>query len=316
MAKVKKAEKKSQTYQEDAIRALGAAIAHDLAALLVGHTGTGKTSLIREQAAQHGAQLHRVNLSGQTGTDEILGKHLADMTRGTYWVDGLLVRAMREGHWVVLDEVNMALPDILARLHSLLDDDRMVVLTEKDGEVVRPKEGFRIFATINPDGEYAGTKELNRAFLSRFPIVIEMRESADEASVIADQAEVPMHEAELLAAFGRELRASKNAEKMLYYASTRDLIYAGQLTQKGLPLDEAIRAAIVHKAPREDREVVEKIAELLFKGYAATKGAAGETLSEIMRGLEAEKAQADAIIAENTALKERIAKIEGALAAL
>jgi MoxR-like ATPase len=53
-----------------------------------------------------------------------------------------------------------------------MDDDGYVVLNEKDDkEVVHKHPNFRIFATCNPP-EYAGTKEMNKALLSRFTICI------------------------------------------------------------------------------------------------------------------------------------------------
>jgi midasin (ATPase involved in ribosome maturation) len=149
-------------FKNSVVKAVSIGAEKDMPVLIVGQTGTGKTMLVRELAKQAKRELIRINLTGQTGVDEILGKWLASPERGTFWIDGLLTRAMREGHWVVLDEINMMLPEITARLHSLMDDDKMIVLTEKDGEIVRPHESFRLFATINPSGEYGGFTEGRR----------------------------------------------------------------------------------------------------------------------------------------------------------
>jgi midasin (ATPase involved in ribosome maturation) len=116
--------------------------------------------------------LRRVNLNGATTVDEFLGKMLIN-EQGTYWVDGVLVSAMQAGDWILLDEINACLPEIAFCLHSLLDDDRMVVLMEYDGRIVRPHPDFRLFASMNPseEGRYSGTKTL-KSLLDQFPIVI------------------------------------------------------------------------------------------------------------------------------------------------
>ena len=154
---------------------LAYAVASNLPALLIGETGVGKTMSVRYLASKTNNGLRRVNLNGATTVDEFLGKLLIN-EQGTYWVNGVLVDAMLAGDWILLDEINACLPEIAFSLHSLLDDDRMVVLMEYDGRIVRPHPNFRLFASMNPseEGRYGGTKTLNEALLDRFPVVIRM----------------------------------------------------------------------------------------------------------------------------------------------
>ena len=81
--------------------------------------------------------------------------------------DGILVRALRLGHWVILDELNLAPSEVLEALNRLLDDNRELYLPEID-ETVKPHPNFRLFATQNPSGAYGGRKPLSRAFRNRF----------------------------------------------------------------------------------------------------------------------------------------------------
>ena len=62
----------------------------------------------------------------------------------------------------------MALPEVTAALHSALDDRRILILDEKDGETIKIHPNTRIFAAINPSEDYAGTKEMNAALVDRF----------------------------------------------------------------------------------------------------------------------------------------------------
>lgn len=81
--------------------------------------------------------------------------------------DGLLVEALRKGHWIILDELNLAPSDVLEALNRLLDDNKELLIPET-GELVKPAFGFTLFATQNPPGIYGGRKPLSRAFKNRF----------------------------------------------------------------------------------------------------------------------------------------------------
>jgi midasin len=78
-----------------------------------------------------------------------------------------LVQALRKGHWIVLDELNLAPSDVLEALNRLLDDNRELFIPETQ-ETVKPHPDFLLFATQNPPGLYGGRKVLSRAFRNRF----------------------------------------------------------------------------------------------------------------------------------------------------
>ncbi len=88
------------------------------------------------------------------------------------WQDGLVVQAMKFGWWVLLDEVNLAEPQILERLNSVLEAEPSLVLTEYDNSALgaggQPVDAdFRIFATMNP-AEYVGRSVLSPAYRDRW----------------------------------------------------------------------------------------------------------------------------------------------------
>jgi len=85
------------------------------------------------------------------------------------WQDGMVPKAMREGGWLVLDELNTCEPQILVRLNSILEKAGKLVLQEDgDRDIPRHKE-FRIFGTMNPPGgKYKGRIPLSAEFVSRW----------------------------------------------------------------------------------------------------------------------------------------------------
>lgn len=136
--------------------------------LIEGPTSTGKTSSIEYLAKRTGNRFVRINNHEHTDIQEYLGMYVSDPTTGKLvFQDGLLVRALRRGDWIVLDELNLAPTDVLEALNRLLDDNRELVIPETQ-EVVCPHPNFLLFATQNPPGLYGGRKVLSRAFRNRF----------------------------------------------------------------------------------------------------------------------------------------------------
>ena len=135
--------------------------------LLQGPTSSGKTSMIEYLAKKSGNRFIRINNHEHTDLQEYLGTYVSDVNGRLRFQEGVLVRALREGHWIVLDELNLAPTDVLEALNRLLDDNRELFIPETQ-EVVRPHEDFMLFATQNPAGLYGGRKVLSRAFRNRF----------------------------------------------------------------------------------------------------------------------------------------------------
>lgn len=144
--------------------------------LLEGETSVSKTSIIQYLAMLLGQPLVRLNLNGQTDTGELVGRFVPregdDEGHPWRWQDGLVIEAMKRGWWVVLDELNLAEPQILERLNSVLERVPSIIMTEYDnsqigpgGVAVHPR--FRMFGTMNP-AEYAGRSPLSPAYRDRW----------------------------------------------------------------------------------------------------------------------------------------------------
>ena len=72
------------------------------------------------------------------------------------------------GEYFLIDEISLADDSVLERLNSVLEPERKLLISEKaDNEEIQATEGFQIFATMNPGGDY-GKKELSPALRNRF----------------------------------------------------------------------------------------------------------------------------------------------------
>jgi cobaltochelatase CobS len=239
----------------------------NLPALLIGETGVGKTLAVRHLASKTNNGLRRVNLNGATTVDEFLGKLLIN-EQGTYWVNGVLVDAMLAGDWILLDEINATLPEIAFCLHSLLDDDRMVVLMEYDGRIVRPHPNFRLFASMNPSEQarYGGTKTLNEALLDRFPVVIRMdylSENEEVAAVIAQSGQKDEGVVRRMVRCANEVRAAIGQEKVFGSFSTRRVTDWARMSLQ-FDVRESADVTVLSKLNPFDAEVVEDIVDNYF----------------------------------------------------
>ncbi|KAG7192420.1 uncharacterized protein KQ657_001821 [Scheffersomyces spartinae] len=135
--------------------------------LVQGPTSAGKTSMINYLANISGHKFVRINNHEHTDLQEYLGTYVSDSTGKMTFKEGILVEALRNGYWIVLDELNLAPTDVLEALNRLLDDNRELFIPETQ-EVVHPHPDFMLFATQNPPGLYGGRKVLSRAFRNRF----------------------------------------------------------------------------------------------------------------------------------------------------
>ncbi|KAI9827912.1 MAG: hypothetical protein M1819_006855 [Sarea resinae] len=135
--------------------------------LIQGPTSSGKTSMVEYFAKITGNKFVRINNHEHTDLQEYLGTYVSRSDGTLQFQEGILVQALREGHWIVLDELNLAPTDVLEALNRLLDDNRELLIPETQ-EVVRPHGNFMLFATQNPAGLYGGRKVLSRAFRNRF----------------------------------------------------------------------------------------------------------------------------------------------------
>lgn len=121
--------------------------------------------MVKFLAEYTGNKCVRINNHQNTDIEEYIGTYLPDAKGRLVFTEGVLVEALRKGHWIILDELNLARSEILESLNRLLDDNKELFINETQ-EYIKPAKGFRIFATQNPTS-YGGRKELSKAFKNR-----------------------------------------------------------------------------------------------------------------------------------------------------
>jgi cobaltochelatase CobS len=241
--------------------------------LLVGPTGSGKSSLIAQLAARLNWPLRRINLHGETGVSDFLGTHQAKKGE-VFFQYGILPTAMREGQILVLEELDAATPEILFSLQGVLEDGGVLTLADNGGEIINPHPDFRLVATANTlglgdeSGLYTGTNVLNASHLDRWNVVyaVDYLDAKREAAVIRDKAPELAHSlVDGMIKLAQAVRKAVAEEQLYTTFSTRRLLaFAGKIAPLGMKT--ALEATILNKLPANERSVVRELAQRHLPG--------------------------------------------------
>lgn len=241
--------------------------------LLVGPTGSGKSSLIGQIAARLDWPLRRINLHGETGVSDFLGQHKAKNGE-VYFQYGILPNAMRGGQILVLEEVDAATPEILFVLQGVMEENGCLTLAENGGEIIHPHPDFRLVATANTLGLgddtslYTGTSVLNASHLDRWTTVfhIDYLGEDQEIAVIRNKApEIEPALANSMVALAVSVRKAVEQEELFVTFSTRRLLAFARKTAT-LGLQKALEVTILNKLPKNERAVVTELAQRHIPG--------------------------------------------------
>ncbi|HEX6560486.1 MAG TPA: MoxR family ATPase [Nitrososphaera sp.] len=205
--------------------------------LIIGPKGTGKTTLVRKFASAMKKELYSVNFSLRTRESHLVGTRTIDKGQISF-VEGVLVKSMKEGTMLYLDELNAAEADVLLRLDEALDDRRQLVLKEAEGQLIKASPGWFVIATINPLS-HVGTKELPPQLLSRFPVRMRLDYPPEELELEIVKRHVNMDDGRMrdvkhAIQLARSLRDAASVEELYYSPSLRETIAFAKMLNAGL----------------------------------------------------------------------------------
>jgi cobaltochelatase CobS len=103
---------------------------------VTGPTGAGKTSLITQVAARLNWPVHAVTCHGRLELNDLLGQFTL-VNGSMQFVHGPLAQAVRDGHILILNELDLMDPSELAGLNDIVEGQPLVI-PQNGGEVIRP----------------------------------------------------------------------------------------------------------------------------------------------------------------------------------
>ena len=262
--------------------------------LITGNHGVGKDALVEEVCARTNRPMVRVNFGEGITYSDLVGEfqpvddadqkkidkareladeldidvHEAASLVGAEsqfeFSPGWLYLAVTLGWTFVADELNAAGADATMPLHGVTEDDPYLTVLQTS-EMIEPHEQFRFVGTRNPT-TYAGTKQMNDAFESRFwPFPLGyLGETGEKVMLQAttalekgdDEDEAIMDGIVQLAA---NLRDSHEARDIVTPVGHRSTIKIADLVGDGvMDPKEAARFVLKTAAGREDKDAIDK----------------------------------------------------------
>jgi MoxR-like ATPase len=236
--------------------------------LLKGPTGSGKTKLAETLSAIFQQPMHSINCSIDMDAEALLGFKTIENQNGDTkieFISGPVVKAMKRGHLLYIDEINMAKPETLPILNGVLDYRRMIT-NPFTGEVIKANEYFGVVAAINEG--YVGTVPLNEALKNRFVVIDvpyiqgqELKAVLQNQSKLTDQMKLDT----FTKLSSDLLTLVHNGQVSEEAASIRALIDTCDLARYLPPL-RAIERGIVDKLEDErEKAAIRNLAETLFE---------------------------------------------------
>ncbi len=236
---------------------------NQLPVLIKGPTGCGKTRFVRHMAERLGRPLYTVACHDDLTAADLVGRHLIG-AEGTFWSDGPLTRAVREGAICYLDEVVEARKDTTVVLHPLSDDRRVLPL-ERTGELLEAPPEFMLVVSYNP-GYQNLLKGMKPSTRQRFVALrFDFPEPETEVQILRGETEIDEATARRLVALAGALRRLTDHD-LEEAASTRLLVYAATLMGAGESPRAACQAALVEPLS-DDPETVASLAEVVHAHF-------------------------------------------------
>ncbi|MDH5610980.1 MAG: CbbQ/NirQ/NorQ/GpvN family protein [Gammaproteobacteria bacterium] len=213
-----------------------------LPVMIKGPTGCGKSRFIEHMAWKLGKPLITVACNEDMTASDLVGRYLLD-ANGTRWLDGPLTTAARIGAICYLDEIVEARQDTTVIIHPLTDHRRTLPL-DKKGELIEAHSDFQLVISYNP-GYQSLMKDLKQSTKQRFTgLDFDYPDTKVEASIVTKEAGIDEATATKLVKIAHTARHLKG-HGLDEGISTRLLVYAATLINKGIEAKAACKMALV-----------------------------------------------------------------------
>jgi len=213
--------------------------------LIEGPVGVGKTFLVREALKTLKLECERIDgdtrytenkLTGWFDPPIVLKKGYV----ATAFIEGPLIRAMKKGKVLFINELNR-MPESVQNILLPAMDERHIVVP-KLGRV-EAKAGFLVVATQNPR-EFTATHSLSEALLDRFEMIpLGYQSKTEELEILLAQTHGELKKEQVERVLDI-VRASRNHPAIKRGASIRAALSVLTLLEGGMELEEACLMAL------------------------------------------------------------------------
>ncbi|EJS42740.1 mdn1p [Saccharomyces arboricola H-6] len=167
------------------LRQLGRKIQNSTPIMLIGKAGSGKTFLINELSKYMGCHdsIVKIHLGEQTDAKLLIGTYTSGDKPGTFeWRAGVLATAVKEGRWVLIEDIDKAPTEVLSILLSLLEKRELTIPSR--GETIKAANGFQLISTVRINEDHSKENDKKSYNLNMIGMriwnVIELEEPSEE----------------------------------------------------------------------------------------------------------------------------------------
>ncbi|CAL2028660.1 unnamed protein product [Caenorhabditis brenneri] len=230
--------------------------------LLEGAPGCRKSSTSMALAQLIGNPITRLNLNSTT----------------TFrWEDGPVLKAIKKGEWILLDETNLASQSVLEGLNACFDHRRVLYIAELNREFEIPStSNCRFFACQNPRVQGGNRRALPKSFINRFTNIYTNDLSKNDIEIVLDGVDnkclLTLEQRKAMVTISEQCEIESERGSFIggpYSFNLRDLLRWYDLLEAGRMLGESFELVYMTRTlgPRNcgKRAVVENVANICGK---------------------------------------------------
>lgn len=236
--------------------------------LIEGPVGVGKTFLVREVLNSLHLECERVDgdtrytenkLTGWFDPPLVLKKGYV----ASAFIEGPLVRAMKEGKILFINELNR-MPESVQNILLPAMDERQIMIPKLGA--VNAKPGFVVLATQNPR-EFTATHSLSEALLDRFEMIpLGYQSKEEELEILLSESRGKIKK-EMVLRILEIVRATRSHPSIKRGASIRSALSILHLVEGGMELEQSCLMALPSRIEMisSDDDPFEVIRDLISK---------------------------------------------------
>lgn len=237
-------------------------------ALVVGPTGSGKTTTQEFFCAYINQPYFRINGRGDMESDTILGKPWVS-DGSMHYTMGMMVKAAQAGHWIAFDEPWKVPAPIQMALQRFYERNGVFQLDDMPGELgdslVPTDQRCRVVLADNVVGtgdnmdQYASTMIQDGATLNRLDVVIYQpyMEAEKEVEMLMKHCPaIAEHVAQNMVKFITLCRTSYQQRAVTAAMSPRNLLAWGELAEQLRSIHKAIGWVVLDRFPEDNEKAL------------------------------------------------------------
>ena len=217
--------------------------------MIIGPSGTGKTSCVKQVCDRLGIKLHVFDMGSIIDPiSSLLGVHRLKDGKSIFDYANF-TQAIQEPCVILLDELSRASLASNNVLFPCLDDRRKLQIEVAGSEGVReikvhPEVTF--IATANIGAEYTGTNSMDRALVNRFfPLELGYIPNTEERNVLCFRTGISKSVADIIVKIANNIRSLANKQEVSQSLSIRETLMVAELVRDGWDTGTAMEQVFI-----------------------------------------------------------------------